>query len=214
MALFPKLKQGVHKEPREIWGSWRDFLACTTHTAQPTRVAQAKPRKPSLFSPRVFSSAAGAAVLMRLSLPLAKIRRDTLRRPPAWPPNCSMRGKCWWRGGKENELAFMLGAVKLGPFKFGKDKNEVKTYKFFVNDGKVRRRENRGETHAVSLREIVTFNGRLVLCNSSQRVEKWCCIVDEGIYAVYKAGVSPLISTGVTCVRADLQTQSIPRRSY
>ncbi|CBN75871.1 expressed unknown protein [Ectocarpus siliculosus] len=52
-------------------------------------------------------------------------------------PIGGMRGKCWWRGGEENELAFMLGAVKLGPFKFGKDKNEVKTYKFFVNDGKV-----------------------------------------------------------------------------
>ncbi|CAM9904412.1 unnamed protein product [Ectocarpus sp. 12 AP-2014] len=51
-------------------------------------------------------------------------------------PIGGMRGKCWWRGGEENELAFMLGAVKLGPFKFGKDKNEVKTYKFFVNDGK------------------------------------------------------------------------------
>ncbi|CAM9785307.1 unnamed protein product [Ectocarpus fasciculatus] len=52
-------------------------------------------------------------------------------------PIGGMRGKCWWRGGEENELAFMLGAVKLGPLKFGKDKNEVKTYKFFVNDGKI-----------------------------------------------------------------------------
>lgn len=48
-----------------------------------------------------------------------------------------MRGQCWWKGGPENELAFVLGAVKLGPFKIGKDKKEVKTYKFFVRDGKV-----------------------------------------------------------------------------
>lgn len=49
----------------------------------------------------------------------------------------SMRGKCWWKGGPENELEFSMGAVKLGPFKIGKDKDEVKAYKFFVNDGKV-----------------------------------------------------------------------------
>lgn len=48
-----------------------------------------------------------------------------------------MRGQCWWKGGPENELEFTMGAVKLGPFKIGKDKNEVKSYKFFVNDGKV-----------------------------------------------------------------------------
>ena len=34
-----------------------------------------------------------------------------------------------------------MGAVKLGPFKIGKDKTEVKAYKFFVNDGKVGGRE-------------------------------------------------------------------------
>lgn len=49
----------------------------------------------------------------------------------------SMRGQCWWKGGPENELAFTMGAVKLGPFKIGKDKNDVKTYRFFLNDGKV-----------------------------------------------------------------------------
>ena len=54
-----------------------------------------------------------------------------------WDFAHSMRGQCWWKGGPENELAFSMGAVKLGPFKLGKDKNEVKTYKFFVHDGKV-----------------------------------------------------------------------------
>lgn len=48
-----------------------------------------------------------------------------------------MRGQCWWRGGPENELAFVLGEIRLGPFKFEKGKDEVKTYKFFVNDGEV-----------------------------------------------------------------------------
>ncbi|CAM9774605.1 unnamed protein product [Scytosiphon promiscuus] len=52
-------------------------------------------------------------------------------------PLGGMRGQCWWKGGLENELAFMLGAVKIGPFKFGKDNNEVKTYKFIFNDGKI-----------------------------------------------------------------------------
>eukprot|EP00904_Undaria_pinnatifida_P010635 jgi/Undpi1/6701/HiC_scaffold_20.g09180.m1 len=52
-------------------------------------------------------------------------------------PIGGMRGQCWWKGGPENELAFSMGAVKLGPFKLGKDKNEVKTYKFFVHDGKI-----------------------------------------------------------------------------
>ena len=56
---------------------------------------------------------------------------------PAWRFMHSMRGKCWWKGGPENELEFTMGAVKLGPFKIGKDKNEVKAYKFFVYDGKV-----------------------------------------------------------------------------
>lgn len=61
-----------------------------------------------------------------------------------------MRGQCWWKGGPENELAFALGAVKLGPFKFGKDKNEVKTYKFFVSDGQVRMGSGEGNRHEIS----------------------------------------------------------------
>ena len=72
-----------------------------------------------------------------------------------------MRGQCWWKGGPENELAFALGAVKLGPFKFGKDKNEVKTYRFFVNDGQVRWGAGEGNRHEISGGEQTPWN---VLC--------------------------------------------------
>lgn len=48
-----------------------------------------------------------------------------------------IRGQCWWKGGPENELEFSLTEVRLGPFKFSKSKDQVKTYKFFANDQKV-----------------------------------------------------------------------------
>ncbi|CAM9761949.1 unnamed protein product [Pylaiella littoralis] len=52
-------------------------------------------------------------------------------------PLGGIRGQCWWKGGPENELEFSLTEVRLGPFKFSKSKDQVKTYKFFANDQKV-----------------------------------------------------------------------------
>ncbi|CAM9176591.1 unnamed protein product [Ascophyllum nodosum] len=48
-----------------------------------------------------------------------------------------MRGQCWWKGGPENQLDFNTGRIKLGPLSINKGGDQVKTYKFFLQQGEI-----------------------------------------------------------------------------